>query len=136
MAISYRVFPEIKMVIFVHEGHVPDEEFLSFYRTFHADPKFLEYGKYLVDLRRADSASRSPQALLDLAGWLRQHYENPATEMNIAVVAPKSRSFNLARLYEVFSCAFPWHFEVFGEMVPALHWLDVPQDLVEDFIEA
>lgn len=128
MPISCRYKPEAKMVIFVHEGFVTDDEFLSFYRTFFEDPKFEAYGNYLVDLRLADSTSRKPEALLHLAAFLKQNYEDHSMELNIAVVAPQDLSFDLARAYEVYSCALPWHFQVFNNLAPALDWLGVTEE--------
>lgn len=132
MPISCRYKPEMKLVIFAHEGHVTDEEFLSFYRIYFEDPKFEDYCNYLVDLRLADSTSRKPEALLHLAAFLKQNYEDHSVEINIAVVAPQDLSFDLARAYEVYSCALPWHFQVFDKMMPALNWLGVTESIAGD----
>ena len=131
MPIIFRYIPEMKLVTFVHEGHVTDEEFASSYQAFFEDPRFDRFCKYLVDLRRGDSTSRSPEALLNLARFILQKYGDNPIEINIAVVAPQNLSFDLARTYEVFSCAVPWHFQVFREMSQALEWLDIPETIID-----
>jgi hypothetical protein len=131
MPISCRYKPEMKLVIFVHKGHVTDEEFLSFYRAFFKDQKFENYCKYLVDLRQADSTRRKTEALFNLAIFLKNHYQDLSIEMCIAVVAPQDLSFDLARTYEVLSSTLPWQFQVFEKMIPALDWLGVSENQVD-----
>lgn len=131
MPIFFRYIPEKSLVIFTHEGHVTDEEFSAAYQTFFKDPRFDQFSNYLVDLRRVDSTSRSPEALFELARFILKNFGNNSIKLNIAVVAPKNISFNLARMYEVFSSSVPWHFKVFQEMSAALSWLDIPENTVD-----
>ena len=128
MPISCHYKPELKMVVFVHKGHVADEEFLSFYKAFFKDAKFENYCKYLVDLRQADSTHRKTEALFNLAAFLKKNYQDLSIEICIAVVAPQDLSFDLARTYEVISSTLPWQFQVFEKMILALDWLGVPEN--------
>ncbi len=131
MPISFRYNSELKLVIFIHEGRVTDEKFTSSYQAFFKDPKFDQYCNYLVDLRMADSTSRNPKVLLELAEFVQRNFGNTSVEINIAVVAPQAVSYNLALMYEIFSSTVSWRFNIFHEILPALDWLGVPSNLAD-----
>jgi hypothetical protein len=131
MPIIFRYVPDLKLVVFVHEGQVADEEFSSSYQSFFDRPGLDRFCNYLVDLRHADSAPRSSEALRRLARYILEKHGNSPVEINIAVVAPQNVSFGLARMFEVFSCGVPWRFNVFRETKPALEWLDIPESIID-----
>ena len=131
MPIEFRYNSDVKMVAFIHEGQVTDEEFLSTYQAFFKDPKFDLYCNYLVDLRNADSTSRNPKVLLELAEFVQGNFDKTSAKINIAVVAPQADSYNLAVMYEIFSSTMSWHFNIFYEILSALDWLGIPLNLAD-----
>lgn len=121
-----------KLVIFIHVGVVPDKEFLSFYKAFYEDPSFDKTHDLLVDLRRAESTTRSSAALKAFANIARAHTPVVSPQPKIAVIAPAAVSFGLARMYEAFSDLVPADFTVFKDVDAALAWLGAPTDLMDD----
>ena len=131
MSIEFRYNPDVKLVVFIHEGRVADEEFLSSYQAFFKEPKFDRYCNYLVDLRKADSTSRNPKVLLELSEFVQRNFGKTSEKINIAVVAPQADSYNLAVMYEIFSSTMSWHFNIFYEILSALDWLGIPLHLAD-----
>jgi hypothetical protein len=132
MPITYHLKPDAKLVILVHLGSVPDDEFLSFYKSLYEETYFDKSFNVLIDLRRTDSASRSPSALQESVDLIHRKFINTSARPKVAVVAPGDVSFGLARMCEVFSDAAPWEFEVFRSADAALAWLGVAENLMED----
>jgi len=120
-----------KLLIFIHAGFVPDDEFLSFYTAFYEDPSFDKTHDMLVDLRQAESTARSSEALKTFANVARLHTPIVSPQPKIAVVAPSAVSFGLARMFEAFSEFVPADFTVFKDVDPALAWLGAPADLMD-----
>jgi hypothetical protein len=131
--IVYRIEPDVGLVILVHTGVVPDDEFLSSYRTLFGDPQYQKSFNMLVDLRRADSSARSPDTLRQLAEFVRQLFGDAEEGPKVAVVAPEDISFGLARMYEALSDTVPWDFKVFRDVKVALPWLGLSEDLAGSF---
>lgn len=131
MPITYELRPDDRVVVFVHSGTVPDDEFISFYKTFFENTQFDKSFNLLVDLRQTDSSIRSTEALQQFAEYILQHYANIADRPKIAVVAPEDIAFGLARMYEAFSGLVPWEFVVFRTAESALAWLGLPENLLE-----
>jgi hypothetical protein len=119
-------------MVFMHEGKVEDDEFLSTYRAAYENPEYDMGSNMLIDLRRADSTPRSSQALVELARIVRRYYEDSPSQQNVAVVVSHDLSYRLARSYEVFSCTIPWAFNVFQDLPSALKWLGAPENLLDD----
>jgi hypothetical protein len=124
---SYPV-PEHNMAVFVHTGRVPDEEFMSFYKSFFESDTFDPPMKILVDLRETSSSTRSPETLLNFAEVAKGKLADIESSTKVAVVAPKDLSFGLARLYEILSDSVNWSFVVFRSMDAASAWLGLPED--------
>lgn len=131
MPITFDFRPEQKLAIAVHVGVVPDAEFLSTYRSLYADARFDISFDLLVDLRRADSSTRSTEALREFAECVSERYPNSDTRPRVAVVATENISFGLARMYEALSDTVPWDFHVFREVSDALEWLGTDGDLLD-----
>jgi hypothetical protein len=132
MPITCQFKPDARLIIFVHVGVVPDEEFLSSYRAFYKDPRFDKSFNLLVDLRRTDSSVRSSEALRKLADFIRGALAISKARPKVAVIAPEDLSFGLARMSQVFSDTVPWDFAVFRAPDAALAWLRVPENLMDD----
>ena len=129
MPIESQVIPEHDLAVFMHIGRVPDDEFLSFYRDFFEGAAFKPPMNILVDLRETSSSSRSAEALLSFSGLMESKLSDITESTRVAVVAPKDRSFGLARMYKILSSSINWNFVVFRAMDAALAWLGIPEDL-------
>lgn len=131
MPISYQYKPDLNLVISIHVGNISDDEFLAFYKSFFEYIDFDTSCKYLVDLRRAESKTRSPMALHKLADYLKKHNKRISIPERVAVVAPRHRSFELACNYEAISNGAHGEFEIFRDIPAALEWLNVPEKLAD-----
>ncbi len=130
MPITYSTHPEHNLIILVHTGIIPDEEFLTFYKgLYQSDPSFTSMD-HLVDLREADSSPRSSDVLHKFADFMQPFFESLTTRPKVAVVAPRDLSFGLARMYEALADAIPWDFTVFRNTDTALAWLGLPENLM------
>jgi len=130
MPITYRTYLEHNLIILVHKGRIPDEEFLSFYKPLYKSNTSFASMDHLVDLREADSSPRSSDVLYQFANFMQSSFESLTTRPKVAVVAPKDLSFGLARMYEAFADSIPWDFTVFRTIEAALTWLGLPEDLI------
>ncbi len=130
MPITMNPKPEHRLIILTHTGMISDNEFNDFYwRFFHSDT-FSNSMNLLIDLRETDSRPRSAVTLHQFAGFVRERLDELSICPKVAVVAPKSLSYGLARMYQSYSDSVPWEFVVFRAVDAALAWLDVPEDLV------
>jgi SpoIIAA-like len=132
MPITYHFKPDARLVILAHIGLVPDDEFLSFYKSFYEDSRLDKSFNILIDLRRTESSARSPSAMQESVDFIRQQFVHTGARPKVAVVAPEDVSFGLARMCEVFSDAAPWEFEVFRSADDALIWLDAAKNLMDE----
>ncbi|MFC1554940.1 hypothetical protein ACFL7D_09915 [candidate division KSB1 bacterium] len=132
MPIFFHVKTETNLLICIHTGKVPDNEFLTSYKNLYVSDRFSTSMNQLVDLRKADSSPRSMQALQEFAGIVKDKFKNVTTGPKVAVIAPENLSFGLSRMYQGFSTAVPWNFVVFRAADAALAWLDVPEDTLDN----
>lgn len=131
MAIELCTKQEHNVDILVHVGKIQDDEFLAFYMSFFESDTFDPSRNLLVDLREADSSTRSAEVLRKFAEFARVTLKGLTASTKVAVVAPKDVSFGLARTYEAFTNSVPWDFKVFRAIEDSLAWLDLPEDLVQ-----
>ena len=132
MPITYQLRPDENLVILVHVGAVTDDEFMSFYKALFEDTRFDVSFNMLVDLRQAESSVRGAGTLKESAEFMRRQYVSTTARPKIAVVASEDISFGLARMYEAFSDAAHWEFEVFRSADTALAWLGLSENLIDD----
>ena len=132
MPINYHIKPNDNIVVIVHVGAVPDDEFLAFYKTFYRDRVVDDSFNLVVDLRRAESYERTSVALKGVVNIMQGYYLNSTKRPKIAVVAPDDLSFGLARMFEAFSTPVPFEFKVFKTADTGLDWLDAPSNLLDD----
>ena len=130
MPITYQVRREHHLILLVHIGTIPDDEFLAFYKSLYENDRIDPLMNLLVDLRQADSTPRSPDVLRQFAQFIQAKLKEVPEQPKVAVVAPEDLSFGLARMYEIFSYSVPWDFEVFRTMDDALAWLGLPEDFI------
>ncbi|MCK4537186.1 MAG: hypothetical protein KAV42_00175 [Candidatus Krumholzibacteria bacterium] len=128
MTIGFYIRPEHNVAVLVHAGKVSDEEFLAFYKSFVKSDAFDSSMNLLVDLRNADSSSRSVKTLRRFAEFAEANLTDVTAHRKVAVVAPTDLSFGLARMYEAFSSSVQWDFVVFRAMDAALASVTPPKD--------
>ena len=129
MPITRTTRSEHNLTIVTHTGEISDNEFINFYWRFFQGEVFKKPMKLLIDLREADSRSRSSGTLHEFAGFVNEGLNENSTFPRVAVVAPKSLSYGLARMYQSYSESVPWEFIIFRAIDAALAWLEVPEDL-------
>jgi len=132
MPITYHFMPDQKLVITVHVGTIPDDEFMNSYISLYKDARFDREFNQLVDLRQTDSSARDPETLQSFATFVQEQFRNSTATPKVAVIAPSDLSFGLARMYEAFSNIIPWDFVVFRSVDAALAWLGLPDNLTDD----
>ena len=132
MPIKYQLKPDERLVILVHVGAVPDDEFLSFYKSLYEDTRFDKSFNMLIDLRHTESSVRSSATLNEIADFIRKQCVSTTARLKVAVVAPEDISYGLARMYELLSSDVPWEFSVFRDADAALAWLGLSENLISD----
>ena len=132
MPIQLHIKPEHNLVILVHVGTIPDDEFFEFYKDLFTKSQYDLSMNLLVDLRQTDSTPRSSEMLSQFAKFLQSRLANMTAHPKAAVIAPGDISFGLARMFGFFSDSGQWDFEVFREVDDAFAWLHLPTDLMDD----
>ncbi len=130
MPITLMTKPEHNLIIISHRGEISDDEFRSFYEHFFQGSEFNPFMDILIDLRETNSRQRSSGILHQLARFVRERFRDVNTRRKVAVVAPGSLSFGLARMYQAFADSVPWDFAVFRTADDAFAWLSVPDDTI------
>jgi hypothetical protein len=131
MGIAFTPLPEHRLVVAAQTGTTSDADLLASYEAFFGGPEFDPANDLLVDLRGADSSSRSTAALRRLVAILVPSLQGTSRRLQVAVVAPADLSFGLARMTRAFADELPWRFAVFRTLEEALAWLDRPPDLLD-----
>jgi hypothetical protein len=131
MPIVYRIIKEHRLIVSVHIGTVPDDEFLHSYKCLLHDAAFDESYNLLIDLRRATSGERSTEALRRLSSAVEQRYRIVELAPRTAVIAPADISYGLGRMYQSFVDTVPGEVVIFRATDAALAWLDVPSGVLD-----
>ncbi len=134
MPIRFYVDRDLRLVVAVHIGPVPDAEFLAAYEKLYADPDFDLSFDILVDLRKAESVSRSAAALQSLASSIVPRYERSKSPIKLVFVAKTDVSYGMSRMFQAFADTLPGESMVFRTMDEALDWLGAPPDAVDRLI--
>lgn len=130
MGIKVYIRPEQNLNIFVHTGQISNDEFITFYRQLFQNASFDPLPNQLVDLRAADSTSRSPKVLQMFADVMQARVNTMTMRPKVAIIAPNDLSFGLARMYEAFASSVKWDFVVFRTMDVALAWLGFSEEVM------
>lgn len=133
MPILHTIRTDLKLIVSVHIGAVPDDEFLQSYRTLYAEPDFEIAFDHLVDLRRAQSNTRSASALQTIALIVEQRHKGSEHSPKTAIIAKSDVSFGLSRMYQAFSNSVPGERKIFKAPEAALAWLGAPADVLDEF---
>lgn len=130
MPITYRIIKEHGLIVSIHSGTAPDDEFLRIYGQLFEDPDFSDRYHLLVDLRRASSEERSTTALRSLSSIVAQRYRNVESAPKTAIIAPTDISYGLGRMYQTFVDTVPGEVVIFRAADAALAWLGAPPDVL------
>ena len=126
MPIYHSIREDHAIVISVDVGVTLDNEFIAAYKKLYDNPDFSTEYRKLVDLRIAESDSRSTSALRTIADLVKNQYVGVENAPRTAVVAPIDISFGLARMYAAFSDLVPGEILVVRDPKEAVKWLEVP----------
>jgi hypothetical protein len=135
MSITFHFRPKENLVISVHAGLTSGSEFLASYKSLYKNHLFHTSMNRLIDLRKVDGSQVTEDSLRQLAEFMKgqEPYRENTAKPKIAVIAPRDNVFNLTLQYEVFTKDIPWDFIVFHSSGAALAWLDLPENLLDNF---
>ncbi|OVE80785.1 hypothetical protein BVY04_04950 [bacterium M21] len=122
MPIRVRTIGEEGVVLSQHCGAVSDEEMLSTYRELFSGQEVLRESDFLVDLRKADSRSRSSDGIRQMAKASDLAPER-GTKRKIAIVVNNDLSFGLARMYQAYAEQACQEVNILYSLDEALPWL-------------
>ncbi len=131
MPIKHSINKEHQLIVSVHVGTIPDEEFLRSYDNLFEDAAFNEHYNLLIDLRRATSGERSTAALRSLSSAVGHRYRKAETAPKTAIIAPTDISYGLGRMYQSFVDTVPGEVVIFRAADAALAWLGVPSTVLD-----
>ena len=121
MAVAYRVIEALNAVVVTCTGTVTDDEFLAHRSELDADPRARPGYLLLVDLRPAEAIEISAAAFRQDAD---ADVSSPQRRgARVAIVAPKTAAFGLARMFEILHDEGPQEVMVFRTMPEAEEWL-------------
>ena len=132
MPIKFYIKPNLNLIVCVHLGKVPDDEFLASYKSLYESDNFSSGMSQLVDLREADSSLRSKDALMQCSDFVELKLSSAKKYPRVAVVAPSDLSFGISRMYGAYSSSIPWEFVVFRTVDTALDWLGKSEGALDD----
>jgi hypothetical protein len=123
MPISYRVIEALNAVITRCTGTVTDDEFISHRADLDADTRVGPGYLLLVDLRGAAEIKISVEAFRQDAA--ADSFVAQRQGVRVAIVAPETAIFGLARMFQLLHDEGPQEVEVFRAMPEAEQWLGV-----------
>jgi hypothetical protein len=132
MPITFHFRPEVKLVISVHVGTTPDDEFIASYKSLYENDLFDTSMNRLMDLRQADTPQIGTDVLRQFAELVREQFKENGTNPKVAVVATRELFFDLARMYEIFTGVVPLDIAIFHSAEEALAWFGLPEDFMDD----
>jgi len=132
MPITFHLKSEANLVMTVHTGSTPEDEFVASYRSLYENDSFDPSMNRLMDLRRADVSKVGIGALNQLAELLQEQLKEVSENPKVAVIASEDIFFNLSRMYDVISDIVPLDVAIFHSAEDALAWLGLPADYLID----
>lgn len=132
MPIIHRIRKDLELIVSVHIGAVPDDEFIGSYRALYDEPDFEIGFDQLVDLRQAQSNMRSASAVQTIALIVEQRHKGSMHSPKTAIITTSDVSFGLSRMYQAFSDSVPGERRIFKAPDAALAWLGAPADVLDE----
>ena len=120
------------MVISVHTGTTPDDEFIASYKSLYENDLFDKSMNRLMDLRQADTQLIDTDVIRQLAELVQDQFTMTDENPKVAVVASRDLFFSLSRLYEAFTDVVPLDIAVFHSVEEALAWFGLPGGFLDD----
>lgn len=128
MPIAWEFDADRRVVVVRAEGVVRDADLLDLARQLAADPQVRSGVHELVDLRDADVAAVTSEALREMADTFAAHDAGP-TGARIAIVASRDAAYGLSRMYQAYrGDRIPAELSVFRDMAEARAWLGLPAE--------
>jgi hypothetical protein len=124
MPICYTIDSDNDRVVVRFSGTVRDQDLFSTFGALYDDPRHRIGMPELTDcreLQRADITTAGLRALARMTGAKLDPAQKP---WKVAVVAPQSVVYGLARMYELLREGSPEHVAVFRDLAAAEQWLD------------
>ena len=133
MPIEHKIREDLRLIISIHSGSIPDQVFLESYQELlFKEEIYLTYN-HLLDLRNTDSSIRSTNALKIVVEKAQEMSKGKTYLKNkFAIVAKTDLSFGLSRMFQGLSSPFPKEVLVFRDIKKALAWLELPENVLDD----
>jgi hypothetical protein len=126
MPISYTIDSDRHRVVVRFTGTVRDQDLFSTYNELYNDPRHRIGMPELTDCRELERADVTSVGLQDLARMTGAKLDPAQKPWKVAIVAPQTVVYGLARMYELLREGSPEHVEVFRDLAGAEQWLDEP----------
>jgi hypothetical protein len=126
MPISYTVDSDKGRVVVRFTGTVRDQDLFTTCHELYGDPRHRIGMPELTDCRVLQRAEFTGAGLRVLARMTATKLDPAQQPWKVAVVAPQSVVYGLARMYELLREGSPEHVEVFRDLAAAEQWLDQP----------
>jgi hypothetical protein len=126
MPISYTIDSDKGRVVVRFTGTVRDEDLFTTFHELYDDPRHRIGMPELTDCRELERAELTGVGLRALARMTATKLDPAQRPWKVAVVAPQSVVYGLARMYELLREGSPEHVEVFRELAAAEQWLEEP----------
>jgi hypothetical protein len=125
--ISFNVDADKRLRIATFEGIVTEPILFSSYQDLLSDPAYDPTLNDLADMRAVERMEVRRPAVLQLVAMFSSPDAIAATKL--AIVAPSSHVFGMARMYEILSSDTPEQIVVFRDYDEAERWLGVSENL-------
>jgi hypothetical protein len=124
MPISYTIDSDRHRVVVRLTGTVRDQDLFSTFNELYNDPRHQIGMPELTDCRELERAEITGAGLEALARMTAAKLDPAQKPWRVAIVAPKTVVYGLARMYELLREGSPEHVEVFRDLAAAEQWLD------------
>ncbi len=121
MPFTSKFLNEKKIVITTWAGQPKDNELIHFYMSLYNHAHWQSDFREIIDLREANLANISDDALSDVSEMTTQALQGNA--FRLAIIAPSILDQHLGRLYEAFTHVPNEDSKVFHHMSEAIDWL-------------
>ena len=127
---KYFYSEELKTLFVTYTGLLSDIEIAEHVRSMKEDACVSLVDKIIVDLRAADSSSRSTSAITQLARDASLDGKIDTEKVRVAIVASNDLAFGNARMYQTYAGGDD-NYHVFRDMNDAADWIGIPLDEIE-----
>jgi hypothetical protein len=127
MPVRFTVKPEAGYFEVEYTGIIDDEVMLQAWSDFFDKGDWLPGLNELTDLSKADFSKLTNSVLEELAGFLKNKYQEHGLELvKVAVYAPNPLAFGISRVYGAHTSDSPEDLHWFNSREDALAWVTAP----------